>query len=402
MKNFLLLISILLLFQLNLFSQTTILSLIDFEAAGGYTISPAEFSDGAYDYVTNTSILNIGGDVEYINIQGNSFFGAQDTNGAGESDPFVMLINDINIDNYENLIFSIYVAEDDSTDGNEDWDATTSFLVEYQLGSGSFQNLYAIEARGIMTGSNVEPAVDTDFDGVGDGTTITDVFFQYSRSIANPGSETILNLRISFTKLNDGDEDIAIDDIKVTGELIPTPVTLTSFEAKLFETKSINLTWQTASEENNDYFSIEHSTDGNSFREIATQVGNGTTSLVQNYSFLHKDVENGLHYYRLKQVDFDGKYEYTNIVTAKVSHSNGDIFLTPNPTSNVILIQTKTPFERDADFQILNMQGQVVLSSVLQEGVTDLELNIADFPVGIYYLQLFVDNDVMMKKIIKQ
>jgi hypothetical protein len=182
----------------------------------------------------------------------------------------------------------------------------------------------------------------------------------------------------------------------------PLPVTLTSFEAKPTQEKSITLTWQTASEENNDYFSIEHSLDGTSFREIVTQAGYGTTTIVQDYSFLHQNVENGLHYYRLKQVDFDGKYEYSNIVTARVSHSNDDIFLTPNPTSNVILIQTKTPFERDADFQILNMQGQVVLSSVLQEGTANLEVNISDFPVGIYYLQLFVDNDVMMKKIIKQ
>ncbi len=180
------------------------------------------------------------------------------------------------------------------------------------------------------------------------------------------------------------------------------PITLTSFEAKTTDNKSVALTWQTASEENNDYFSIEHSLDGTSFREIGTKVGNGTTELVQNYSFLHEEVENGLHYYRLKQVDFDGKFEYSNIVTAKISRSNDDIFLTPNPSSNVIFVQTKTPYQRDADFQILNMQGQVVLSSVLQEGNTEMELNISDFPVGIYYLQLFVDNDVMMKKIIKQ
>ena len=170
----------------------------------------------------------------------------------------------------------------------------------------------------------------------------------------------------------------------------------------IYKQNSINLTWQTASEQNNDYFSIEHSTDGTSFQEIATQAGNGTTELVQNYSFLHREVANGLHYYRLKQVDFDGKFEYTNIVTAKISHTNDEVILTPNPTSNVILIQTKTPYQRSADFQILNMQGQVVLSSVLQAGATELELNISDFPVGIYYLQLFVDNDVMMKKIIKQ
>lgn len=196
-------------------------------------------------------------------------------------------------------------------------------------------------------------------------------------------------------------DEMGLDNVEVL-EAITLPVTLTSFEAKPTQQNSISLTWQTASEENNDYFSIEHSTDGTSFREIATQVGNGTTDIVQNYSFFHEDVANGLHYYRLKQVDFDGKFEYSNIVTAKISHSNDDVILTPNPTSNFILIQIKTPYQRDADFQILNMQGQVVLSSVLQAGDTDMELNIANFPIGIYYLQLFVDNDVITKKIIKQ
>ena len=188
-----------------------------------------------------------------------------------------------------------------------------------------------------------------------------------------------------------------------TCPVVPLPITLISFEAEILESdKSVKLTWQTASEENNDYFSIEHSTDGTSFREVAQQVGSGTTNEKQSYSYIHEDLENGIHYYRLNQVDFDGKYEYTNIVTATIKHSDDDIFLTPNPTSNVILIQTKTPFESDADFQILNMQGQVVLSSVLLEGSNNVELNISDFPIGIYYLQLFVDNEVMMKKIIKQ
>jgi hypothetical protein len=182
---------------------------------------------------------------------------------------------------------------------------------------------------------------------------------------------------------------------------IPLPISLISFDAKPTFDNSINLTWQTASEENNDYFSIEHSIDGISFREIETQAGNGTTNAIQSYSFLHEEIESGLHYYRLKQVDFDEKFGYSNIITTTIKRSNDEVILTPNPTSNVILIQTKTPFERDADFQILNMQGQVVLSSILQEGTDNLEVNVSNFPVGIYYLQLFVDNEVMMKKIIK-
>ncbi|MFK8008386.1 MAG: lamin tail domain-containing protein [Saprospiraceae bacterium] len=224
-------------------------------------------------------------------------------------------------------------------------------------------------------------AAGGDDESLGRSPDFTGAFVQHS---------TITNNPVDFSpgSLNEGN--------------ILLPIELLRFEAKPTNLKSVNLQWQTTSEENNDYFSIEHSTDGTSFREIAIEAGNGTTDQVQNYSYLHQEVENGLHYYRLKQVDFDGKFEYTNIVTAKISRSGDDIFLTPNPSSNVILIQTKTAYQTDADFQILNMQGQVVLSSVLQEGDTDMELNIADFPVGIYYLQLFVDNDVMMKKIIKQ
>lgn len=207
------------------------------------------------------------------------------------------------------------------------------------------------------------------------------------------------NVVIQFSST--GSRQIILDDVSWTESVGALPVTLTSFDAKPTFDNSINLTWQTASEENNDYFSIEHSIDGISFREIETQAGNGTTNAIQSYSFLHEEIESGLHYYRLKQVDFDEKFEYSNIITITIKRSNDEVILTPNPTSNVILIQTKTPFERDADFQILNMQGQVVLSSILQEGTDNLEVNVSNFPVGIYYLQLFVDNEVMMKKIIK-
>lgn len=178
------------------------------------------------------------------------------------------------------------------------------------------------------------------------------------------------------------------------------PVELQSFKANV-NGHDVQLDWQTASELNNSHFVVEHSTDGQRFFEIGEEAGVGTTNAIQNYNFLHEEVENGLHYYRLKQVDFDGKFEYSNIIIAEISHSNDDIFLTPNPSSNMVLIQTKAPYQRDADFQILNMQGQVVMSNILQEGDTDMVLNISDFPVGIYYLKLYVDNDMLMKKIIK-
>ena len=185
----------------------------------------------------------------------------------------------------------------------------------------------------------------------------------------------------------------------VTGGL---PITLSSFEATPNDNKSVQINWATASEENNEYFSLEHSTDGINFREIDQQAGAGNSTETNIYSYTHKDVANGLHYYRLLQVDYDGAFEYSDIVTAQVRGDKGDVFVMPNPASNDILIQTKVPFTKDADFQILNMQGQVVLTNVLRKGTTELELNISDFPIGIYYLQLFAGNEVIMKKIIKQ
>ncbi|MDG1433327.1 MAG: lamin tail domain-containing protein [Saprospiraceae bacterium] len=219
-------------------------------------------------------------------------------------------------------------------------------------------------------GDNESLARNPDFNGA---------FVKHSTIVSN-------NVDFSPGSLNEG-----------TGGL---PIELLHFSA-VSKNQTIHLTWSTASEINNAYFDVQRSTDGRDFETIGTVEGIGTASNVQEYSFMDERPVNGFNYYRLHQVDFDGKFENSNIVTAKLSHSNDDIFLTPNPTSNVILIQTKTPFERDADFQILNMQGQVVLSSILQEGTDNLEVNVSNFPVGIYYLQLFVDNEVMMKKIIK-
>ncbi len=410
MKNFLLTVSMLLLaFQMN--AQTVFWS-ESFETANSpvrYTPEvealPSATNASCHDhFARNLSSdgcsgdeINIFGTTEYTDLDGSYLWAGEDLDddgvgGSGNSELVITFDNIPTISGKTDLAISGLFG----AGGNDEFENADFILVEYQIDGGGYVN--ALSFRGNAT---KYLALDTDNDGVGDGTELDKSLTEFVAFISTTG--TTLDLRVT-AKINSADEEFAFDFFQLY-EDFPNPllpITLNFFEAKPTNNKSVILTWQTASEENNDYFSIEHSTDGTSFREIATKVGNGTTDIVQNYSFLHENVANGLHYYRLKQVDFDGKFEYSNIVTAKVSHSNDDIFLTPNPTSNVILIQTKTPFERDADFQILNMQGQVVLSSVLQEGTSNVELNISDFPVGIYYLQLFVDNDVMMKKIIKQ
>ena len=113
------------------------------------------------------------------------------------------------------------------------------------------------------------------------------------------------------------------------------PVELIGFNGKHDQGHNI-LTWQTATELNNDYFQVEHSFDGRYFESIGSVLGQGTSSTQHNYQFVHKNVKDGIHYYRLKQVDYDGQFEYSKIIS--IDFSNDGIIFLPNPTSGLVQI----------------------------------------------------------------
>src|SRR5690606_28516311 len=102
----------------------------------------------------------------------------------------------------------------------------------------------------------------------------------------------------------------------------------------------VDLTWATASEYNNDRFEIERSTNGLNWSQIGSVSGMGTTQQRHEYLFTDEYPENGENYYRLKQVDFDDKYEYSPIrlVTfgSEITPDNSRIVWYPNPTSGQI------------------------------------------------------------------
>ncbi|MEM1167585.1 MAG: Ig-like domain-containing protein [Cyanobacteria bacterium P01_H01_bin.35] len=177
-----------------------------------YTTSIPEFSDTDSDFFTRTNGSNISGTYEVVDPEGSFYFAAQDIDGESDPSQQTVTISAIDISGFTNLNFSTLLAEDDDGDINEDWDATDFILFEYQIDGGGFNNLLAIENDG--SGTNSAPFQDTDFDGIGDGTEVTDSFALFSGGIAGTGST--LDLRITFD-LNSGDEDIAIDDIQITG-----------------------------------------------------------------------------------------------------------------------------------------------------------------------------------------
>lgn len=216
---------------------------LDFESAGGYTTTPTNIIQEYSDYFGRFQEADIS--ATFTSIQGDYFFAAQDIDGLfyvniddtlAVTLPVYFDVDDIDISGQTNIEFKIYLAEDD--DGtNQDWDLGDYVHIYYDVdNSGSFSNLLWISNDG--TTYNTAPLIDTDFDGIGDGTEITDTFVQFTVSIPTTGS--LLDLQIEFN-LNGGDEDIAIDNLQLSvAAAITDP---TSFAATTFSTDRIDVSW---------------------------------------------------------------------------------------------------------------------------------------------------------------
>ncbi|GAB5537299.1 MAG: hypothetical protein Rubg2KO_35480 [Rubricoccaceae bacterium] len=191
-----------------------------------YTTSVDEFSDSSSDFFTRTDGSTISSNYEVTGFGGTSYFAAQDIDGEVDSATQSMFFSDIDVEGLTDLQVSFKLAEDDSNDGNEDWDAAEHFRVYasvYDVSVAGRQRggevlIFAVESDpgtgDVIDATNTEPRVDTDFDELGDGAAITPEFAAFMASI--PGTGERLDLRIEFS-LNAGDEDIAIDDVVVTG-----------------------------------------------------------------------------------------------------------------------------------------------------------------------------------------
>lgn len=186
-----------------------------------YTTSVPEFTDGSADFFTRTDGSDIASSYQVLNPDGGFYFAAQDIDGEGAASTQTLTFSGIDITGFTNLSFSALFAEDTAGDSAEDWDLSDNVIIQYQIDGGGFNNLLAFESVPDGDDFNAVPAQDTDFDGDGDGTELTDTFELFSSAIAGTGST--LDLQVTFT-LDAGDEDIAIDNIQVTGDSPATPL----------------------------------------------------------------------------------------------------------------------------------------------------------------------------------
>lgn len=203
--------------------------------------------------------------------------------------------------------------------------------------------------------------------------------------IACPNQYTLSGMT-SFSKFT-------LDGASPSGTQLP--VKLTYFTARRVENRS-QLDWATSLEIDNDRFEVERSKDAVSFELMGIVKGAGNTTAPQSYRLFDEAPLQGWNYYRLKQVDFDGKFEYSNTVALYFDGENFSIVLYPNPAKGQFTLESFGE-AKIFDAAIFNVLGQEIRK------VKTGEVNrVEDLAAGNYFIKIKADNKIITKKLIVQ
>lgn len=176
------------------------------------------------------------------------------------------------------------------------------------------------------------------------------------------------------------------------------PIRLLSFTATKKE-KTVLLNWQTASETNNAYFSVERSTNGSTdFSAIGKANSKGNTARLQQYTFEDLSPLNGGNYYRLKQVDKDGRSTYSKTVFVDFTKST-TIKIYPNPVKDLLQIDGLDASVK-TNISIVDLSGRTLAKTSVTN--SSYSWNIKQLPSGNYYLTIEAGKKITTLKFIKE
>ncbi len=182
----------------------------------------------------------------------------------------------------------------------------------------------------------------------------------------------------------------------------PLPVTLVNLKGVL-QNKNALLTWTTENEVNNKGFERQRSYDGTQYKTIGFVPGAINSSSSRAYSFNDKELAQQLNYYRLKQIDVDGDFKYSDIITLRNAFSD-DVKVLSNPFNSYLDLQLGKPFLGKTSLRLIDMNGKVVFQTVLQQKQSRLRLPLNNLAIakGIYTLQLVSGSNQFTTKLVKE
>lgn len=240
-------------------------------------------------------------------------------------------------------------------------------------------------------GIKIEPARTTDYNIP--NTVINqweEIIFDYSAYIGLDAKTLVIIPDFAFDNPRTYTSTSYFDEVSFTGSI---PVEMTSFTASVVG-NAVELKWQTATETNNRGFEIYKSVSGSSFSKIGFVAGNGTTTEVKSYSFVDRDVRAGENYgYRIKQIDFDGTFEYSKVVNVNgITPSEFSLEQNyPNPFNPSTNIAYSVPVKSDVTLEVYNLIGQKVMTLVqgsVNAGKHVVQMDGSSMASGIYLVKL--------------
>ena len=206
----------------------------------------------------------------------------------------------------------------------------------------------------------------------------------------------------------------ATDDLDCSGSIsrgfplcIKTPIELLSFTGEVLSTGN-QLKWTTATESNNDFYTLARSNDGANFTTIATLQGAGNSSVATNYEFLDKTAANGLSYYNLSQTDFSGiKTQVGTVALMRgeaVVGGFGIVQLYPVPVKETATVAINTTKAGAVTAQLFDVTGKLAGTQTINatEGFNTFNLSLNNLSAGVYVLTITNGSDIANVKVVKQ
>ena len=288
----------------------------------------------------------------------------------------------------------LYVAVKNS--GSPVW---TSYAVDpagggYANGTGSY-NFGISNVNGLITvvwaDNGAYPTIyKAEWNGAG---------FNPKQIIVNPGGEAYRFIN-TYKQENNAYNCLLFDyadqtsdpmDIWVYNCSPPLPIELLSFSCENIES-TVSLRWATATETNNDYFTVERSSNGIYFEQTGKVQGAGNSTTTLQYEFIDNSPLEGLNYYRLKQIDYDGTSEFSSVISVIYTKSKkpGITAVYPIPAEDYLFVELNSVADNEVPIEIFDITGRPVLSqnAAVGSGTQSINLDISQLAKGVYSISI--------------
>lgn len=265
-------------------------------------------------------------------------------------------------------------------DAQGDANALFIFKIDGALSTVNFSNVILINSANL---DNVYWQINGEVE-VGEN-----AFFR-GNIIANGAINLLLNSTLFGRALSRGG---AINTYTINAILQPVDLPIGLLHFSGFNEHSHNsFSWSTSSEINNDFFTLEKTTDGVNFIDVVKTNGAGNSNTILHYSIIDYQPTEGMSYYRLKQTDFNGEYSYSNLVAIDVfSQLNADFSIYPNPFSNSATITVNGFSQLNiVELKIYNVLGEKMMHNSIRKQITTIDTR--SLSTGIYFYQLTNNN----------